>query len=317
MISGAPITVLSLHPTRDVILDVPNLALGEVNRAQEWFSYPAGKALNVARTVGMLGGRAEAILFAPPHWAGLLKDFLGKYSVSFSHIPVEGEGRVCVMLDEGGRETTINTDLRMHPRPSQLRELFRLLWKAARGGGFVVASGSLPPTMSDSRFRALLRTAGGAEARLVLDVSGARLRAGINHRPWLIKPNKSEFQALVGRRPGSLPALVSAARELHARGVGRVLLSLGDEGCLLASPAGDWFAPAVPGRSPVTSPIGCGDALLGGFLRVAAAGGDEAEALRWGVAAAAANFRRPGACLMTAAEVRSFLPRIRVKRMSQ
>jgi fructose-1-phosphate kinase PfkB-like protein len=290
MVKGVPLTVLSLHPTRDVILDVPDLALGGVNRARKWFSYPAGKALNAARTAGMLGGDARAILFAPAHWSATLGEFLGKYGVQFTHLPVEGEGRVCVMLNQGKKETVVNTDLRMHPAPGLVARLMALVLKEARNPGFIVVSGSLPPTMGDSRFRALLRVAGSGPARLVLDVSGARLRTGVRHRPWLIKPNLAEFHALTGGTSRSVSGLLAMARGLHRRGVGRVLLSLGDRGC----------------------PVGCGDALLGGFLRTVAAGEPEPEALRWGVAAATANLAHPGACLMAPAEIRSFLSRVRL-----
>jgi len=314
MVQGVPLTVLSLHPTRDVILDVPDLALGGVNRARSWFSYPAGKALNAARTAGMLGGDARALLLAPPHWAGLLGEFLGRFGVSFVHLPVEGEGRVCVMLNRGKMETVINTDYQLKPGPRLISRLLGLVMKVAEKPGFLVVSGSLPPTMSDSGFRALLRIAGSGAARLVLDVSGARLRTGILFRPWLIKPNLSEFRALVGGSAASVSGLLAAAHGLRQRGVGRILLSLGDRGCLLASPGGDWYVPPVRATYPVMSPVGCGDALLGAFLRAIAGGAPEAVALHWGVAAATANLAHPGACLMSPAEIRAALPKVRLKK---
>ena len=290
------------------------MALGGVNRARKWFSYPAGKALNAARTAGMLGGDARAILFAPAHWAGTLAEFLGKYGVKFTHIPVEGEGRVCVMLNRGKVETVVNTDLEMRPSPKTISRLMGLVMKESRNPGFIVCSGSLPPTMTDAPFRALLRVAGCGTARLVLDVSGARLRTGVQFRPWLIKPNLPEFRALAGGTTHSISGLLASAHGLRSRGVGRVLLSLGDKGCLLASPCGDWFVPPVALRQPVTSPVGCGDALLGGFLRAVAGGAPESEALRWGVAAATANLAHPGACLMTPGEIKAILPAVKLEK---
>ncbi len=309
------VCVLSLHPTRDVILDVPDLAPGGVNRARSWFSYPAGKALNVARTVGMLGGQSEAIVLAPAHWASLLAGFLGRYRVGFRHFPVEGEGRVCVMLDERSRETVVNTDLRLRMAPGTRTSLLAAVRRASRDADFTVCSGSLPPSMGSSSFRQLLGAASGGRSRLVLDLSGARLRSGIRHRPWLVKPNLREFRSLTGATASSLGGLLAAARELRARGVGRVLLSLGSRGCLLASPAGNLFAPAVSVRCRFPSPVGCGDALLGGFLRAAAAGRGDREALRLGVAAATANLAHPGACMMNAAEVRRIVPRVTVREL--
>lgn len=305
----------SLHPTRDVVLETPRLALGGVVRAAAWFSYPAGKALNAARTAGGLGGRVRALVMAPPGWRRRLREFLGNAHVGFRLLPVGGEGRICVILGERARETVINTDLALRLTGAQRVGLAAAVRRAARRSGFLVFAGSLPPSLGSAAVRELLRLATSGRARLALDQSGRWLREGIRHRPWVIKPNMTEFETLVGRRMDSLASILDAAEDVRGRGVGRVLLSLGRRGCVLVSSAGRWFAPALPSAGPVTSPVGCGDAMFGAFLRAAAAGEAEPDALAWGVAAATANLGRRGACLFAPEEARALRPRVRVRRV--
>jgi len=318
--SGMTLTFCSLHPTRDVVLCVRDLDLGKVLRADEWFTYPGGKALNAARTAGMLGGRVRALVAAPPGWRGNLREFLGRYRVGFSLLPVRGEGRTCVVLNERvsgrarARETVINTDLRLVLTALDRARLAAAVRRASRRRGFLVFAGSLPPSLLGGATRDLYRLASAGIARLAIDQSGRWLREAVRHRPWVVKPNLHEFHGLLGRRTRTFNDLLAACDEVRGGGVQRVLLSLGARGALLVSPSGRWFAPALPAPKGDLSPIGCGDALFGGFLRTVAAGGSEPEALAWGVAAATANLAHRGACLMNASEIRALAPLVRVRR---
>jgi 1-phosphofructokinase len=313
-VGGATLTFCSLHPTRDVVLGVRDLDLGNVLRAEAWFTYPGGKALNAARTAGMLGARSRALVLSPPAWRGLLREFLGRFRVGFVLLPVDAEGRVCVVLNEGRRETVINTDLQLRLSVASRARLATAVRRASRRPGFLVLAGSLPPSLGLSAVRSLLRLASSGEAKLAIDQSGRWLREAVRHRPWIIKPNLHEFHGLLGRRTRTFRELVAGCDSLRAAGVGRVLLSLGGKGALLVSPFGAWLASALPAPKGELSPIGCGDALFGAFLRTIAAGGAEPEALAWGVAAGTANLAHRGACLMTAAEIRPLVPKVRVRR---
>lgn len=304
----------SLHPTRDVMLHVRGLALGGVQRAESWCSYPGGKALNGARTVGLLGGRPHAVVLAPASWKSWLGEMLRAHRVAWRLLPIAGEGRVCVILNEGRRETVVNTDLELTLPPGLFARLAGWVRRSAARPGFTVFAGSLPPALGPAKFRTLLALATGGRSRLVLDQTGRWLRLGLRYRPWLIKPNLREFHQLIGRTTSSIAAAVAAAETVRAAGVGRVLLSLGERGCLLVSSAGRWLAPApvLPAGAP-QSPVGCGDALLGAFLNAVEAGESEPDALAWGVAAATANLAHPGAIRFSAAEVRAWRPNVRVR----
>jgi 1-phosphofructokinase len=97
-----------------------------------------------------------------------------------------------------------------------------------------------------------------------VDASGAALAAAVEARADLIKPNRDELAELTGRPVESIADALAAGRETRARTGGTVLVSLGADGAMLLTPAGDWYA-IGPRITPVNT-TGAGDALLAGYL---------------------------------------------------
>lgn len=92
-------------------------------------------------------------------------------------------------------------------------------------------------------------------------------------------PNEEQLGELFG----VLDPLAAAQRALEA-GVGRVVVSLGADGCLVVDADGHVH---VPGRQvEVVDTTGCGDALTAGYLRGLTLGRDSVEAARLGVLSA-------------------------------
>ena len=81
--------------------------------------------------------------------------------------------------------------------------------------------------------------------------------------------------------------LKSAARYFLKLGVKIIMISLGEKGAVVADENSCWFAksPAVQ----VQNTIGCGDAMIGGFLYGYHKSRDIGQCLKTAVAAGAAN----------------------------
>ncbi|MFT4109611.1 PfkB family carbohydrate kinase [Propionicimonas sp.] len=103
---------------------------------------------------------------------------------------------------------------------------------------------------------------------------------------FAVTPNVDELAALAGRDVrDDEPAIVSAARSLHARGVSHVWVSRGSGGSLLVSE--DLAVPIAAVEAEVTDVTGAGDAMTAGFVRGLLAGEDPVTAARQGHLAAA------------------------------
>lgn len=162
-----------------------------------------------------------------------------------------------------------------------------------QGGTFLVAGLEVP---LEAIGRGVVR-ASRAGMRIVLNPAPAV--AGLSAAPWLsavevLTPNRGELGLLTGLPTRTLKELGNAAGALRSLGVARVVVTLGEEGCLLvdeSESARHW--PAMKVKAVDT--VGAGDAFTA-VLAVSLAEGrslDEAAALA--SAAAGLAVTRPGA----------------------
>jgi 1-phosphofructokinase len=106
----------------------------------------------------------------------------------------------------------------------------------------------------------------------------------------VVKPNRAELAALLGRPLADRAALVDAARELQASGIERVVVSDGAAGALFALPGAMLWAKPPP--VTLTTTVGAGDALVAGMAAALSRGLDDEATARLATGCAAAAVSR-------------------------
>jgi 6-phosphofructokinase 2 len=110
---------------------------------------------------------------------------------------------------------------------------------------------------------------------------------------FLVKPSRTELEALIGRRLPDAEAIIEAASELVAAGATKhVAVTIGEEGAVLVQSTGAEFMPAIPVET--RSAVGAGDSFLAAMTYAFACGADSPTALRLAVASGAAATLSPG-----------------------
>src|SRR5690606_37489535 len=130
-------------------------------------------------------------------------------------------------------------------------------------GDWVVLCGSLPPGVDDGEYAAMTKLLQSSGRRVAVDTSGPALLHAVAAGPDLVKPNRVELAEVVGRELDSIAEALAAAHELHDRGVGHVLVSLGGDGAVLVGGDADGGAlphPDLVGSSHVADPRPTGGA---------------------------------------------------------
>lgn len=119
-------------------------------------------------------------------------------------------------------------------------------------------------------------------------------------------PNESEASALSGLPVDSRETAEVAAKRLIELGAGKVIITLGAQGAVLADGKGFEHFPAPIVKAIDTT--AAGDTFVGGFAAALASGKSEPEAIRFGQVAAAMSVTRAGAqpSIPTLSEVRAF-----------
>lgn len=305
------IATVTLNPSLDEWMQLPALRAGHLNRASGFARYPGGKGINVSRVIHELGGRTRAFGFAGGEDGLILRELMNRLAIPHEFATVSGATRnnYKIRTTHPRALTEINT---AGPTISSrhLHMLARRLFHYRPSPRSVVLSGSLPPGVPATIYRDWIRHLHRAHIPAILDTSGTALRYGIAARPWLIKPNRDEFEELTGSYLRTIPRLAQAARQFLRRGLAHVIISLGKDGALLAAQALAKVWRARPPAIQSDSAVGAGDALVGGFVVGWAMGQPLLEAFRLGVACGTATAMSPGTELCHRSEVRRLLSSI-------
>jgi ribokinase len=109
----------------------------------------------------------------------------------------------------------------------------------------------------------------------------------------ILTPNQTEAEQLLGRSIHSIDDAIQAAQEFRQQGVQRVVLTLGEQGIVVADVQGITHWPTYP--TTVVDTTAAGDAFNGAMAAALDQQQPWTTALQWGLAAGALTVSRSGA----------------------
>ena len=256
-----------------------------------------GKGVNVARALRNLGVPVLAVGLAGGETGKSLQEFLRGEKIPNAFVRVREPTRLNVTVPGprlGSCDRVIQEGPRLTPKEVQRFEIRCRQW--LRRSRLVVLAGRNAAGAPVDWYARLVRLARKEGVPAAVDTSGAALEAALKAKPFLIKPNRAEAEEILRRRISSPAEIKNAVRRFHGRGISVVLLSLGSRGAVVSDGQNIWharpplasLAAGGPPRARAVNDVGCGDALLAGFLSTF---GKKSlpEALRLGVACGTAN----------------------------
>lgn len=317
------VVTVTPNPALDQTVCVDNLALGEVNLAASLEFNAGGKGVNVAGCLADYGIETIATGLLGSDDAAAFDALFTEKKIVDRFVRIAGRPRINVKLVDTARHETTDINLATSlPGAADVAALQQRIVELAAPGRWFVLAGSLPPGVEVSFYRRVTRALHAVGARVALDTSGAPLADALaatdaEELPDLIKPNRAELEAALGRTFADEDALVHAACELVERGIAHVVVSLGERGALgvmrasgasaalhasnaahaataSGSAAGYAGWHAAPLRVPVASTVGAGDALVAGLIASLVEARPWAELGQRATAFAAAKLARVG-----------------------
>lgn len=277
------IYTVTCNPALDCAVQLHELTVGVLNRTTGATLVAGGKGINVSRVLGELGERNKAFGFVAGSNGVMLESALQQMGVhtDFIRLP-EGQTRINVKL-YGEQETELNAPgpvVSHQQTEGLLKDLSRL-----QEDDLLCLCGSLPPGMGVDSYARMQKAA--EAVRTIVDTTGEALLSALSERTWLVKPNRDELAALVGKGLPTIEDVIAAAEWLRAKGAQNVLVSMGKDGALLCAEGKRLYQPAPDGK--VIGTVGAGDSLVAGFAAGWQRYGDMAQALRLGVACGSAT----------------------------
>lgn len=280
------ILCVCLNPAVDTTYLVPGLTYGMSHRVEVAGRRAGGKALNVARVLHQLGEQVLVTGFAGGADGAAVQADLAGAGIDAELTEIEGQTRRTVTVYDG-RDATVLNEAGPLVREDEWQGFLALYRRLLAGASVVVVAGSQPPGVPVDAYARLTATARAAEVPVLLDAHGPELRAALPAGPDVVKPNRIELAELVGSPLENIEDVLAAGRTLVAQGAGAVVVSLGVDGLVAVTPAGE-FRVRVP--APVAgNPTGAGDALAAAVARGLRRGDDWPDRLAAGVAVSVAS----------------------------
>lgn len=302
------IYTVTINPSIDYIVQLPELHLGLVNRMAYDNKLPGGKGINVSRILRELGHDSVAWGFMGGFTGRFITDALEKDGLKTDFTPVAADTRINVKI-KAEEETEINGK-GPAVTPTEIAT-FKEKFAHLTADDVVIFAGSLVPNLDDDFYFELIKIIQEKGAQFVIDTTGESLRKALQEKPLVVKPNNHELAELFGVEFSGIDDIIKYAQKLREMGAQYVMISMAGDGGLLVTADGVYRSLAPQGT--VVNSVGAGDSMLAGFTGTYADTHDPVEAFRYGLASGSATAFSED--LATRAKIDEILPQIKITKI--
>ncbi|MBU5309619.1 1-phosphofructokinase [Ligilactobacillus saerimneri] len=302
------IYTVTINPSIDYIVQLPELHLGLVNRMAYDNKLPGGKGINVSRILRELGHDSVAWGFMGGFTGRFITDALEKDGLKTDFTPVAADTRINVKI-KAEEETEINGK-GPAVTPAEIAA-FKEKFAHLTADDVVIFAGSLVPNLDDDFYFELIKIIQEKGAQFVIDTTGESLRKALQEKPLVVKPNNHELAELFGVEFSGINDIIKYAQKLREMGAQYVMISMAGDGGLLVTADGVYRSLAPQGT--VVNSVGAGDSMLAGFTGTYADTHDPVEAFRYGLASGSATAFSED--LATRAKIDEILSQIKITKI--
>lgn len=297
------IYTITLNPTIDYIVNVPQLTLGHSHHMQDELIRPGGKGILVSRVLKELGIPSIALGFRGGFTGEFVRDYLEGLNILNQFTVIKERTRINLVL-----KSDQDTEISDYGPSATDEEVARFMkgFEDISSQDFVVLSGSKLPSMPKDFYEQLIHSLHEEDVPFACDITKDELRNSLQYHPLVVKPNQKEVGEFFGRTFTTWQEVVPYGKQLVELGAQHAIVSLGGDGALLFTPNEVIYAPPLSGE--VVNPVGAGDSMVAGFVGTFLRTGNASEAFRVAVACGTATaFSRD---IATATEIEAQLGRV-------
>jgi 1-phosphofructokinase family hexose kinase len=306
------IVTLTINPAIDRIFSVDRLAFEDRSYINSIGESAGGRGINSSRVIHSFGGDTLALLISGGETGKRLEEHLAGCGYPITTVPIQNAIRTNLTItDRHGLTVNLN-ETGPELTKSEVTRVEQAVRSVLEKASWLLMCGSLPPGVPASFYGKLIAMARKKNVKTLLHADRDALREGIEQQPTLVTPNQQEAERLLGRTLLTRSHLLEAATQIRAMGAESVVLSLGSRGAIGAY--ADGLIEALPPRVDAVCPIGAGDALTAAYTWSCTRKKNQAEALRWGVAAGTASARLPGMNFATLPQVEEIYRQVEIRR---
>jgi fructose-1-phosphate kinase PfkB-like protein len=219
-------------------------------------------------------------------------------------VRIQDESRLSTaVVDPATNTVTEITEQGPEIRPEELKMMHEKLEYLSKAADIAILAGSVPRGLEDDCYAEMIQRLRRLGLKTFFYTYGEPLRQGIRAGADYVFPKLVEAEKVIGYEFTGMDDRIQAARRMREMGGGSVVITF-RYGCVAELADGDASRTFVGKMPPVDviSPMGWGDALVGGYSVRLLEGDPPVECLRFGLGCAAANLIRYGAGLFSPAD---------------
>jgi 1-phosphofructokinase family hexose kinase len=284
------IITIGLSPAWDRTIEVAGIDWGEHKIVSSQKIVPAGKALNINRSLAQMEIKSIAAgLWGADDWDKMQKAAADlKKFVQLKFIKAIGETRENITVVDTAKKRNIHLRSKNTLADKKsLSDLNRNLKTIITKDSLCVFAGAMPGGKLFPETRTLLETAKRKQAKIIIDSSGGEFKKIVsNGGLFMIKPNVEELSELAGRKIENEKESLADAAKKFLNKTEFILVSRGDKGAMLIGRDLIISTEYCGKKYDVCNTVGCGDYLLAGFIAGLCKTGDLKIALQTAVQSA-------------------------------
>lgn len=303
------IATVTLNPTIDQTVFIPNFRAGEVNRVVQTQFDPGGKGVNVAWFLADYGFPISVTGFLGEENVLLFERLFTQKKIDDRFVRIDGRTRANIkIVDEVNQATTDINFPGQPPTAPDIQRLFQIVEEITAACHWFVLAGSIPAGCPPDIYGELVKLIKSRGRAVALDTSGDALQLALPAGPNLVKPNIDELQELEGRSLQTEAEVIRAAQNWLTQGMETVVVSMGAAGALFVE--ANEVVLAQPPKVTVKSTVGAGDAMVSGTVAGKTKGASLAECARLATAFSLSAISRVGAGLPPLDVIEEFMSQV-------
>ncbi len=285
--------------------------IGKTHRVKEITYVPGGKGVNASRALLGLNYKAPVIGFIGGNTGKHILSIFDHEGIVYDVVNINGETRTCYnIVDVLNNTQTEILERGPEINENDIRLLEAKIIQYISEDTIVCMGGSLPagaPIDLYVRLVNLIKSKGG---KVILDTSGESLKEGIKSKPFAIKPNKAEVEAILSIKLDTIENIKTALKYFSEKGIELSVISMGKDG--LYAYNNEKYYKVTPPVLKALNAVGSGDSTVAGIALGLEQKLDITEVLRLGAAMGTANVLtlKPGE--VRKEDVENILPKVEV-----
>tara|TARA_R110002096_G_scaffold1077_1_gene5817 strand:+ start:9895 stop:10821 length:927 start_codon:yes stop_codon:yes gene_type:complete len=301
------IVTLTINPSLDKSAKIDQLIPEQKLKCHDIQFQAGGGGVNISRVLHTLGVKNNCVFTCGGDTGDTLKGLLEDEKLEITPIPVEHWTRENLAIVD--TKTDLQYRFGMPGKgisATTIKDIKITINKLVTDDSILIISGSIPDSMSPDFYVELIDNLTAKNVKLIIDTSGAALKASLKKPVFLMKPNQSELAQLAGKdfltkteQEAFVMELITSKRAQY------VIVSLGARGAFLASEQGIFYqsTPSIK----VKSTIGAGDSMVAGMVCAIAKGYSSKDILKWGVVCGVATTMTDGTNLASKENIHKVL----------